>query len=410
MSQFRFGHASSIVAIATLVVATAFVASEGSNNVDEQQEIVEDAKEVEETVGEQADPVPELSILVATTVNVSDDDVAAKDTPQDANESTRANAQVVLTAKNGDIPCDGFTLQLVDLQHQAFAIPAEDGKPAIECTDGEVSAGEAERLELYFPFAGDNLSRSGSVVVQYGSGPAVAKDVDYRFQPRDRYFIGPLIFAALLFAVLVVVLSVLVYRRDDDQLRGDLVSVKGWTFANSWASNVSLVGGISATLLSTTAVFERLRFISAEQFAALNLILTGVVLTSPLLIGMTARRVKGRDEDVVRIWGFLLSASLSTAAIAGQVAGVLGPIWEANLADEGKYVLGLIVLFAVGVVVAHGVMLFWSRLAAPRPGAAAQVTWQEFADAVFDGRDFSAIERNDDRQSAIIAELASRVR
>lgn len=113
-----------------------------------------------------------------------------------------------------------------------------------------------------------------------------------------------------------------------------------WDFSKSWASNITVVGGLFSMVLALAVLPEQTHYISRSAYAALNVFFNLLVGAAPFLFNATRTPVPAAHPDQPHepplegyVGTFLLASAITVAAVLGQLGTLL--IVVAELARTG---------------------------------------------------------------------------
>ena len=133
-------------------------------------------------------------------------------------------------------------------------------------------------------------------------------------------------------------------------LRRPIYASASWSFKDSWATNITALGGgvgaIAAAAGATSTVFPG---VALDRFAILLALFAAVVVTGPLVLGLCLPR--SDDPDLVKATGFslLVAAFVTLVGVGGEIGTIGSLIWLSSPARDTR--LALLLLPAAAFVV-----------------------------------------------------------
>lgn len=99
---------------------------------------------------------------------------------------------------------------------------------------------------------------------------------------------------------------------------------KSWDFTESWASNVTAIGGLLTVFFTTSGVTKALLGEDADQAIALATVGSAIAIAlaaaAPVVLHATAKMKKADDmQDVPTVYGLVVAAIITSAAAAGEL-------------------------------------------------------------------------------------------
>jgi hypothetical protein len=197
-----------------------------------------------------------------------------------------------------------------------------------------IPGGKAKRVKVTFTGL-DKLTDvvDGQLVVSGGSAP-IAKSVSITPAPQPVadwplwIVVGSLVAIAVAFLLVVYVIGIAY-----DGFGRLFLAAPGpkWSFQDSWATNVTVVGATLGTVLGAVTLPEVTRQIHKDTLIRLNLFFALLLAFAPLVFHVirSPSRAAAREEG---LWGFniglLLAASVTIAAVLGELATLALLFWE----------------------------------------------------------------------------------
>jgi hypothetical protein len=218
--------------------------------------------------------------------------------------------------------------------------PAIEGKPSHAGQTGGSGATPAagSSCEVTVTFTGvPGVPRSAALVLdQAGASTAIPLTVSRRVTLFDYLGIPAIAGGALALAVLgLSLMMVTVYSRDgrrisllsSDFWQRPVLASGAWTANDSWATNISTVIAIIATVLgTTTAVSAFFPGVAIDRFSIVNVIAGGIVVAAPVVFGICYARWTRRNPGVTQDATLILPADgLAVMAAVEAAAAVRLP-------------------------------------------------------------------------------------
>lgn len=170
---------------------------------------------------------------------------------------------------------------------------------------------------------------------------AAAPKPDDAQTPWKQLLAFPLV---LVLALIVLVGGVDVWGPSRTRLETKLPAFGGtWSFRESWASNVTVVGGLITALFATAGVDELLFGEDADQAVALAVLGSAIAValaTAGAMVVLASRD----DKDVPTAFGLLSGAALTVAAAGGQLWVGYQVGLKVNIGGSDGWFLGALVL------------------------------------------------------------------
>lgn len=140
-------------------------------------------------------------------------------------------------------------------------------------------------------------------------------------------------------------------------LRGMVPGGSKWDFSKSWGSNLTLLGAILSTTLSSSVFPTSGTVVLAKphDYVALSLVFLAIVTVAPFVNNaLLVRKDITGDKDVGRGWAVLLSCCLTLWGVVGQLGTVGLAFYEVKRAGAiapGAVVFAWIVIGAALVLI-----------------------------------------------------------
>lgn len=134
-------------------------------------------------------------------------------------------------------------------------------------------------------------------------------------------------------------------------LRRPIYASASWSFKDSWATNITALGGavgaIAAAAGATSTVFPG---VALDRFAILLALFAAVVVMGPLVLGLCLPR--SDEADRVKATGFslLVAAFVTLIGVGGEIGTVGSLIWLSSPARDTRMALLLLPAAAFVVV------------------------------------------------------------
>lgn len=103
-----------------------------------------------------------------------------------------------------------------------------------------------------------------------------------------------------------------------------------WSFSSSWATNITLVGGLLGTVLWSVELPTDTAYLAYKVYVGYNLLFVLMILVAPLLYICVSTSTKPSGNPI----GFLLAGALTEWAVVGQLATVMFLLLEAFRDDH----------------------------------------------------------------------------
>jgi hypothetical protein len=220
-----------------------------------------------------------------------------------------------------------------------------------------------------------NRDTSGGVTFTATAGgaapPAVLPLVIKPEQHHDLWA-ALLIFLPLGVAVLLVGLGVLRVTN-----RKRTLGPANWSYSESWATSLTLVGALLGTILGAGVLPDELDLFSKAGYSAFNVLFGMLVLVAPLVYAAAQNRLQdaadGTPQYQGATWAFAVASIVTMWGVLGELATVgllFREIEKAGGLSTGLVVLGSCIL--VAIIIVAGIYT-WRRIGfilRPPPGAA----------------------------------------
>jgi hypothetical protein len=172
-------------------------------------------------------------------------------------------------------------------------------------------------VPLTFASGAEGVSFSGVLVASAdgAAADAVALTVD-RAKPAA-WWLWVVILAPFGAAAIVVAVGWRRHKQTHGESKlSDALGDATWDFQKSWASNLTVVGGILGAIVSSGALPEA----KSATFAGLSLFFAVLALVAPFVYAATRRPVGTPPIYEGRVWSYLLSSTFTLWATFGQLA------------------------------------------------------------------------------------------
>ena len=143
-----------------------------------------------------------------------------------------------------------------------------------------------------------------------------------------------------------------------------LAEAADWKYTDSWATNVTAVGAILGTVLSTGGFLSSaLPGVSAVSFTALNLVFLGMIAAAPLVFATwTAPEPSGEKptelapaaKNVGTTLGFAAASALTLTATIGELATIALLVYMGAFAWPVVWSVGALLSIGVVAVLVYG--------------------------------------------------------
>jgi hypothetical protein len=154
-------------------------------------------------------------------------------------------------------------------------------------------------------------------------------------------------------------------------LRRPIYASASWSFKDSWATNITALGGgvgaIAAAAGATSTVFPG---VALDRFAILLALFAAVVVAGPLVLGLCLPR--SDDPDRVKATGFslLVAAFVTLVGVGGEIGTIGSLIWLSSPARDTRLALLLLPAAAFVVVTWYACRTTVELAAHSQPGGA----------------------------------------
>lgn len=225
------------------------------------------------------------------------------------------------------------------------------------------------------------VGREGTLVLSApNTPPATTRFTLTRGAEREPEYTAALMAAAAL--ALIVCLLMIVPANFFGKPREDWESKpldidSPWSVKDSWLTNITALGALLGTVLSTTGFLaDWLPGVSLSQFLGMNLLYGGVILFAPIIYSASCywgwpeqKDEKGNVfrsfKPVAHGWGLVVAAYATLVGVFGQLATIVVLIVSAA-ADQGtKWTLYVLVAVAAAFVGLYSLRFVRGVLATP---------------------------------------------
>jgi hypothetical protein len=154
-------------------------------------------------------------------------------------------------------------------------------------------------------------------------------------------------------------------------LRRPIYASASWSFKDSWATNITALGGgvgaIAAAAGATSTVFPG---VALDRFAILLAFFAAVVVMGPLVLGLCLPR--SDDPELVQATGFslLVAAFVTLVGVGGEIGTIGSLIWLSSPTRDVRMAVLLLPAAAFVVVAWYACRTTVELAAHSRPGGA----------------------------------------
>lgn len=208
----------------------------------------------------------------------------------------------------------------------------------------------------------DCTGSSGTVII--AGGPDVTP-VTLRFaldrDVQESVYWTPVICSAVAAVLFVAVMMLRIGFGKKVGGLGDAVATgPGWSFSDSWLTNVSAVGAILTTVLAATGFLATiLPGTPTGRFVGLSLLFGGCIVMAPVIYSAAGKwewsHHDGSPDTLVsvgRVWGVILAAGATVAGVFGELGTLLTLTITATGSDGPKELIYAL-LAAAALIVAY---------------------------------------------------------
>jgi len=166
-------------------------------------------------------------------------------------------------------------------------------------------------------------------------------------------------------------------------LRRPIYASASWSFKDSWATNITALGGAAGAIAvaagASSTVFPG---VALDRFAILLALFAAVVVVGPLVLGLSLPR--SDDPDRVKATGFslLLAAFVTLVGVGGEIGTIACLIWLSSPAHDTRLAMLLLPATAFVIVTWYACRTTLELAAHNHPGAS-------HSSALSSGRDSS---------------------
>jgi hypothetical protein len=179
-----------------------------------------------------------------------------------------------------------------------------------------------------------------------------------------------LLFAPLVFAVLLVELRVFTIRN-----RKPTLGPANWSFSDSWATSLTLVGALLGTILGAGVLPDELDLFSKAGYSAFNVLFGMLVLVAPLVYAAAQNRIKNKDDGTPqyqgKTWAFAIASVVTLWGVLGELITVGLLLREIGKAGGLSTVLVVLAWGILVAIIGTAVVYTWRRMGSilrPPPG------------------------------------------
>lgn len=211
-------------------------------------------------------------------------------------------------------------------------------------------------LTLTFPdgCAGE----SGTLVANVDGGPPALAAISVGQTLSQPTLWWP-VAAALLVGAFFVAFSCLHWGRED------VYAGSGWSFKDSWVTNVSALGAVLVTVLGATGLLGTLLpGINTSYLVGLSVLFGSFVLAAPIIYSAMSKwayESGPKPDDPPQLvptgsgWGIALAGGATVAGVAGQFATLWVVTLKAQVPIEPKLFVYALLVAGIILVVFHGI-------------------------------------------------------
>jgi hypothetical protein len=154
-----------------------------------------------------------------------------------------------------------------------------------------------------------------------------------------------------------------------------------WDFTKSWASNLTVTGGVLSTLLVAGTLPDKTYHLSKQQFAIMTAFCTAIVTLAPLIYNSLRQLMQSQtapDGSGLQyrgfVWSFLLASGLTLCGVYGQIVVLCFLVDEfqiAHLLPTTTTWAFLSALFVVAILLGFYAVqtMYWTVIAQSIPAA-----------------------------------------
>jgi hypothetical protein len=275
--------------------------------------------------------------------------------------TTTAEAVVVISNAGGRATNVRFFLYL----DENSAVPTTRSKliDTGRNFQGTIGVQKVVDLRLSFPVPDGYFPTDASLEMAAGRGRGT--NLDFRELKIERLIEGNLFWTPVRWGIggaLVVLaltfLAILIRKGQEFPAPNRAIyTASAWSFSDSWATNITVIGGLLTAVLGATDVLgEILPGVSMERFLALSLLFTAIAAGAPLVYIAFGRRETANSTPPVEVTrgtfgGLLAAAAITSVAVFGQLRTIAVLVQLSNSPSTVRAAL-LIVVAAAGVAVA----------------------------------------------------------
>lgn len=217
-------------------------------------------------------------------------------------------------------------------------------------------------------------SLSGALVATGGAEPVVRLvKISPPLRPDHDWAELILIVALLAMCLLAVAVALAATVAKKGKILGKRAPGPKWSFS-SWATTLTTVGAVLATVLSTVTYPETPSQIEKDTLVGMSLLFAGLVIIAPFIFQSIRRPGAPANDQEAGMWGFnlalLLACSVTFGAVLGQLSclALLGTeliessTWDVVMV-AGVVLLALLALYYFAVTTFSLVTTDWPDLA-----------------------------------------------
>jgi len=172
--------------------------------------------------------------------------------------------------------------------------------------------------------------------------------------PITSWLVNLLVFGALASASFIAFYS----GRQLTKQKQDLCAEMGmplWSFAGSWASNLTVASGVLNTTLAVTVLSEQTYYLNRSTYTVLNMLFVGISGLAPIVYNFTRKTVENATavdgvEYRGRIAWFLIASAITLWAVLGQLGMQTLTLLELHAARQLPTSVFVTLLIALAVL------------------------------------------------------------
>ncbi|MFE7549535.1 hypothetical protein [Streptomyces gardneri] len=239
------------------------------------------------------------------------------------------------------------------------------------------------------------VGREGTLVVSApNTPPATTRFTLTRGAEHEPKYTAALLTAAvlaLLVCLLMAVPATFFGKPRDDWERAPLDIDSPWSVKDSWLTNITALGAVVGTILSTTGFLtDWLPGVDLGRFLGMNLLFGGLILFAPIIYSASCywgwpeqKDEKGKVtrsfKPVAHGWGLVVAAYATLFGVFGQLATIVVLVVSAAADQWTKWALYVLVAVAAFFVGLYSLRFVRGALAAPPADGVTATTGQRSA-------------------------------